>query len=128
MPEPAEITEVEATVAGVPFKLKGWGGILLAIIAALGLGLALMVNFSITQWGTPFPIQLTVKANHDETITEIRKYATQWTGEHNALSDNIEALTYVISVCTKPEKSRECPNLQMPESLRKKIRKPHAEE
>lgn len=123
--ETVETTEVQATVAGVPFKIKGWGGILVGIIAVLGIGLALMVKFSLSQWGTPFPIESAIKANQEAVLTEIRSQGLKWSAEHTALNANLEELTFVMSICLNQARAKECGkiDIQMPDSLRRKMRR-----
>jgi len=100
------MAEEEVSIDRRSFKLKGRDAFYMTIIAIMGLGIFLLMRFSLSQWGEPF--------NIDKTFTEHRY---DMTTQHTATNEAISELTYVMSLT---EDERKKLRLTMPESLKKK--------
>ena len=89
-----------------PVKLSGKDIFMWSLIVILICCVAWLVYFSIGKWGEPFDIQSAISL-HAQSVQE----------QH---TEN----AFILSVCLNARRQEECSriNLQMPESLRKKLR------
>lgn len=96
-------------------KFKGKGPIILPwmLVTVMGFGLYHLVNFNISQWGTPFDLRAKISAHNTETNLAIA-----------TLTDSIRGQTWVMANClsVRSIRSKSCDevNLEMPDSLRGK--------
>jgi hypothetical protein len=100
-----------------PVKLKGPAAFFLAVIAVLLVAVAYLVDYSLSKWGSPFPIAATLQSHMDSQ-----------TAEHQHLRDAADESTYIQACALQPvaKRSQECEEVSrrliMPSSLRKRLR------
>lgn len=113
--------QVQGSIAGVPFRLRGPVAILSVVIVLLVCAVAWLVNFTVGRWGEPFDLQKaliqrteTASLEHQSVIKSILDLNTVKREE-----------TYILGICLNKETVRQCANMvnrmQMPDSLRKKL-------
>jgi hypothetical protein len=112
--------------------IRGWGKRLgfsgpnafpwLVILLLIG-GAGYMVNFSLGKWGQPIDIEQTF-IKHNEMINKaIADHTIMMNADHKAFKEATEENTYTLAACLRPRQRVECPNIMMPDSLRRKLRR-----
>lgn len=82
-----------------------------------------MVNFSLGKWGQPVDIGKALIDSNIQLQKSIADHTALMSADHKAFTESAIENTYTLSACLKPRPGVECPNIMMPESLRKKLRR-----
>ena len=90
-----------------------------ALVAVLTVACGYLVHFSLSLWGDPINLQDTLVKNQIEIEKQIVEHRVEVREQHNAFKQSVDELTYISSLT--PEHKAEL-HLEMPDSLRKKLR------
>jgi hypothetical protein len=113
------------------FEASGWGKKLgfsgpntfpWIVIIILIAGAGYMVNFSLGKWGQPVDLGKALVESNTQLNKAIVDHTISMSSDHKSFKEAVEENTYTLAACLKPRPGVECPNIMMPESLRKKLR------
>jgi hypothetical protein len=103
---------VQAEGFGKKFGFSGPNAFPWFIILVLMAGIGYLGFFSLGGWGKPVDLGRVILEHTDAMHTD-----------HRAFKEAVEENTYTLAACLKPRPGVECPNIMMPDSLRKKLRR-----
>jgi len=114
---------VHAEGFGKKFGFSGPNAFPWLVILVLIGGAGYMVFFSLAKWGQPIDIGKALLDQNAQMNKTIAEHTALMSADHKAFTEAALENTYTLSACLKPRPGVECPNIMMPDSLRKKLRR-----
>jgi hypothetical protein len=118
-----EQQSVQVSGWGKRFGFTGPNAFPWLVIVLLISGTAYMVHFSLGKWGQPVDIGRAFLEQSAQVNKTIADHTALMSADHKAFTEAALENNYTLSACLKPRPGVDCPNLMMPDSLRKKLKR-----
>lgn len=114
---------MQAEGFGKKFGFSGPNAFPWLVILVLMGGIGYLGFFSLGGWGRPVDLGKEIFENRAKTEKMILDHTVQMSADHKLYTDAVMENSYTLSACLKPRLGMECPNMMMPDSLRRKLRR-----